>query len=210
MGTNYYGRIIPTKEQKENLCNLVMQDNFHSIWEEVKRLYGSPELDYVTDSYIGGEIHLGKRSGGWKFLWNPNIYKIRQGHTIPEEISKGVTRYHWVEDPYTVFKYYDLTRESIKVFIDREDVEIWDEYNEKQDKEEFWNMALDWTTWNGKEAWDGKSYELYEKEKNPNRRCYDYRTEYCDFLIEQGFNVEWPYTDFYSDNLRFATNTEFC
>lgn len=164
-------------------------------------MYGS----FSIFDHVGGNIHLGKRSGGWKFLWNPNVYEKRNGHLEGN---------HWVVDPTTAIKIYELNKKSIKAFIDRPDVEVWNEYNEKQDKKEFWDMALDWTTWQEadgtiKEAWDGRSYELYEQSLNHYNKFVGYPTEYTKFLANQGYNVEWPFTDFYSDGLRFATSTEF-
>ena len=46
-----------------------------------------------------GEIHLGKRSGGWKFLFNPNYER-----------------------------YYPLTKEGLMNFLKRDDVIIYTEY----------------------------------------------------------------------------------
>lgn len=216
MGTNYFARIIPTKKRKKELCNLINNSmDFNKIQEEISNTYGS--IQYSSDMKEGnyGEVHLGKRSAGWKFLWNPNIYEIRNGHTVPEEIEPGVTRFNWVDDPLTSEYIYPLTKKGIKEFIDRADIEVWNEYGEKQDKEEFFNMAVNWITWTDhntgkeKEAWDGKSYELWEQEQNPSRKNLNYRTEYCDFLTDLGYNIEWPYTDFYSDGLRFSTNTSF-
>lgn len=207
MGTNFYARRIPDKKKRQDLCRLIELNDWRKINEEVSNTYGSFTVSCGEPS--GGEIHLGKRSGGWKFLWNPNIYEIRNGHTEWEEIEPGHSTGHWVEEPSTAYKVYDLTKESIKKFIDSEDIEIYDEYGDKQDKKEFWEMAINWIDWKGKEAWDGKTYELWERENNPKHRVYSYRTQYCDFLINQGYDVQWPYTDFYSDGLRFATNTEF-
>ena len=208
MGTNYYARIIPTKERKEKIKQAIDNNDFDEIKHLVNITYSSTEYDYNGEGYCGGEIHLGKRSGGWKFLWNPNWYKILQGHTEWEEFPGGRSG-HWVDDGYDVFKYYDLTKESIKQFIDREDVEIWNEYNEKQDKEKFWEMALNWGYDKNDEGWDGESYEEWEKKQNPNRKTYDHHTEYSKFIEECGFKVNKYGTDFYSDGLRFATCTDF-
>ena len=208
MGTNYFARIIPTKERKDKIKQAIDNNDFDEIRYLVNTTYSSPEYDYNGEGYVGGEIHLGKRSGGWKFLWNPNWYKLLKGHTEWEEFEGGRSG-HWVDDGYDVFKYYDLTKKSIKEFIDREDVEIWDEYGEKQDKEEFWQMAVDWGYDKDDEGWDGETYEEWEKEQNPNRKTYDYHTEYSKFIEECGFKLNMYGTDFYSDGLRFATCTDF-
>lgn len=209
MGTNYHARIIPTAKRKEEIKKSIDNNDFNEIQSLVSKTYSSPQYYFEENTYLGGEIHLGKRSSGWKFLWNPNWYKIMKGHTEWIDNGDGSKSGHWVNDGYNVFKYYDLTKESIKAFIDREDVEIYNEYNEKQDKEEFWQMALNWGYEKDDKGWDGESYEEWEKTQNPNHRIYDYRTDYTRFLEECGFKMCKYYTDFYSDGLRFATTTEF-
>lgn len=210
MGTNFYARIIPTKERKEKIKEAIDNNDFDEIKSLVNRTYSSPQYYYEENGFVGGEIHLGKRSGGWKFLWNPNWYKLIKGHSEATDVAPNAKRYHWVEDGFDVFKYYDLTKESIKQFIDREDIEIYDEYGDKQDKEEFWNMALNWGYDKDNEGWDGDTYEEWEKKQNPTR--YEpryYETDYSKFLKDCGFNLNKYNTDFYSDGIRFATCTEF-
>lgn len=200
MGTNYFAHIIPSMEKKKKLTELIINStNFREIMDLTSEMFG-----YFDEySHTGGIIHLGKRSGGWKFLWDPNIYRIRNGHTEPVEVEPGHIKHNWVKDPDTSFMLYPLTKEGIKNFIDREDIEIYDEYRRLQNKEEFFKMALDWIDWNGKEAWDGESYE----KEHPSK--FNYHTEYCDFLSSLGYNIKWPWTDFYNDGLRFSTSTNF-
>lgn len=214
MGTNYYARIIPTKKRREELAELIGSSNdFNKIKDEIDKTFGTISYDDEVETYTGGVVHIGKRSGGWKFLWNPNQYKIYRGH-IEHYKDNGIEKTKYVEDPYEVFKLYDLTKESIKKFIDREDVLIYDEYGELQeDKEEFFNMAVNWVTWktpDGEEteAWDGVLYAKWQKENGEHYRKYT-KTEYCTFLEELGYTMTEEYTDFFSDGLRFATNTCF-
>ena len=94
MGTNYYARIIPSKERKEHLKQLIDENKFDEIQEEVNLMYGSD-----TQYSNGAVIHLGKRSAGWKFLFNPNFEK-----------------------------YYPLTKEGLMNFLKRDDVIIYSEY----------------------------------------------------------------------------------
>ena len=214
MGTNFYARIIPTKKRKDELKQLIDTDNFSEIETEISKTYGRFSVDY-SGELSGGEVHIGKRSAGWKFLWNPNIYIVRHGHCEWEEVEPGHKVSHWIEDPDTYYYLYPLTKEGIKKFIDREDVRIFDEYGEEQDKEEFFEMAVNWTTWKDKdgqvsEAWDGKSYEEWEKKNNPNRRIYKCSGEYVDMLIKEGYEPNnLSLSDFYSDGLRFATTNDF-
>ena len=145
MGTNYYARILPTKERKEKLKKLIDEDKFHDVEEQFRELYED------------AEIHLGKRSAGWKFLFNPNYER-----------------------------YYSLTKEGLMNFLKRDDVIIYSEYfsfkeNVKYSKyeytddpdsckeeylwtaEQFMDMATNWG-YNNPEAWDGESYEKYAKQ----------------------------------------------
>lgn len=212
MGSNYYARIIPTRERKEKIKQAIDNNDFDEIMSLVSMTYSTTNYYYGENggSFAGGEIHLGKRSGGWKFLWNPNWYKDLKGHAERTFDEKGNSSYTWVNDGFDVFKYYDLTKKSLKEFIDREDVVIYDEYGEKQDKEEFWNMALNWGYNEDDKGWDGESYEQWEMEQNPNYKPRDYANEYSRFIEECGFKVCKYHTDFYSDGLRFATSTDFC
>ena len=203
MGTNFMARVIPTKERKESLKKLIDGDNFHDIREQVIQMYDSFKPLNMEDE-IQGEIHLGKRSAGWRFLWNPNIYMIRQGHTEWTEHEGGRSG-HWVQEPSTAYYVYPLTRKGIKAFIDREDIEIYDEYGDKQDKEEFWKEALGWSAWNGHEAWDADSYD----KEHPNEKHFSWENEYTDFLESLGYKLSKYKSDFYSDGLRFSTTTDF-
>lgn len=206
MGTNYYARIIPTRERKKQIKKAIDKNDFDEIKHLVNITYSSPEYDY-EEGYTGGEIHLGKRSGGWKFLWNPNWYKIIKGHTEWEEFPGGKSG-HWVNDGYDVFKYYDLTKKSIKKFIFRKDIQIYDEYGEKQDKRKFWKMALHWGYDKDDIGYDGDAYEKSKNQLDKETRSIHYN-EYCKFLESCGLKMSISCTDFYSDGLRFATSTDF-
>lgn len=213
MGTNFYARIIPTKERKKELHDAIDENNISRVQTLVHEMYDSIYMDYGNDEIKGGCIHLGKRSGGWKFLWNPNIFQVRNGHTEYTDNGDGSRTGHWIKEPDTAKYVYPLTKEGIKAFIDQEDVEIYDEYGELQDKEEFWNMALNWTTWKDHktnqvvEAWDSDSYN---KEYPSVMSRFSCKNEYTDFLENLGYKLSKYKSDFYSDGLRFATNTDFC
>jgi hypothetical protein len=196
MGTNYYARIIPTKERKEQIKKAIDADDFSTIRNLVAETYNG-ERPYSMKDVMNGEIHLGKRSGGWKFLWDPNVYVIRNGHL---EDSSGGRK--WVYDSNTAYYLYPLTKEGVKAFIGREDVVIYDEYGDKQDKEEFFQMALDWYK---KDGYDGDSYV----KAHPNERKLICSTELTDLLEQEGYKLSKFKHDFYSDGLRFSTSTDF-
>lgn len=202
MGTNYYCYKIPTHKKKEEICNLVMNDEWDKATDEIYNIQGAFKIE--DGKPFGGQIHLGKASGGWKFLWNPNIWIIRNGHLEIKKDSENSTSYEYIEDPDTYHYIYPLSKEGIWNFINQLDVEIRDEYGEILDKEEFFEMAINWTTWRGKEAADAESYH----KEHPNERFYNIDTEYKRALKAEGFDVT-EYSDFYSDGLRFATYNEF-
>jgi len=85
MGTNFYR--IPSVKDMEDKKNL-LQTRVRQIEVTPKSIFrkfsidqNSNTLEYVTpwDEFIDGlEIHLGKRSMGWKFCWNFHDNKYYQ------------------------------------------------------------------------------------------------------------------------------------
>ena len=57
MGTNFYGKKIPTKKQLEEIADTVLQGKLEIVKEMLE--------DFET-------IHIGKSSGGWRFLFDHN------------------------------------------------------------------------------------------------------------------------------------------
>ena len=192
MGTNYYARIIPSKERKEHLKKLIDEDKFDEIQDEVSQMYGSD-----TEYNNGAEIHLGKRSAGWKFLFNPNFEK-----------------------------YYPLTKEGLMNFLKRDDVIIYSEYFDSDNgkyeytddpddvnkdgeylwtAEQFMDMALNW---NKNDGLTGKEYEEGEHAKNYNLSSYKrYGDEREKYWIDKGYEPE--YFNFFNDGMRWSTCCEF-
>lgn len=85
MGTNYYARILPSKGRKNEIKKAIDNNDFNKIKNLIDETYGRPHIDFDDDNnYHGGEIHLGKRSSGWKFLWNPNWVQ-----TIKRSFGRG-------------------------------------------------------------------------------------------------------------------------
>lgn len=205
MGTNYYAHILPSKQRKMKLHHAIDLNDFDLIQKLVDEMYGSIEKEWDSQELIGGRVHLGKGSYGWKFLWNPNIYVIRHGHL---EDKNGQRK--WVEEPNTGKYIYPLTKQGLHDFIFREDVLVYDEYHELQDKEEFWQMALSWGYDKDSEGWDAASYEAYEMQKDKKYRSYPVTGELTDFLNSEGYEfTSWTNSDFYSDGLRFAGYVNF-
>lgn len=206
MGCNYYARLIPTNKRKDELKRLIDSDDWYSIKEEVQKTFSKFE-PYTMDEPLEGYIHLCKHSAGWKTLWNPNIYQIRNGHSEFYDNPDGSRGCRFIEEPDTARYIYPLTKKGIKALIDREDIEIYDEYGEKQDKEEFWKDSLTRDKgWRGEKPWDGAAYE----KEHSMERHYSCRNNYTIFLESLGYKpTSSTWSDFYSDGLRFASTTDF-
>lgn len=212
MGTNYYARIIPKKEDKQKLLNAIENNQFDVVMRETKRLYGFvSEYDDRERENVTGEIHLGKRSSGWKFLWNPNVKRIVKGR-INENAA-------W-EKNNLLFEYdyvYPLTRQGISDFLHRDDVIIISEYydDELDDNvnrmgedlltaDEFLKMAFEWGQ---KDGWDSNGYKQYQIDNG--EVYYDWSDNERNQVWEDlGYKVNNG-SDFYSDGLRFSTSIEF-
>jgi hypothetical protein len=192
MGTNFYARIIPKEEDKQKLIDAINNNQYDIIEDLASELYGKRN-DY---SGVGNEIHLGKRSSGWKFLWNPNIIKVWDSEACDYA-------YNYV---------YPLTKEGISNFVMREDVIITDEYGEQQDPKEFLEMAF---SWGEPDGYTGKTYEKSHKGESGYKNYYwsekyqrSMHSEKDEMWFDLGYIVE--YYDFESDGLRFATSVNFC
>ena len=198
MGTNYYARIIPSVESKTKLQQAIESNDFKTVIDLVNKMYSRLHLN--DDELVGGEVHLGKRSGGWKFLWNPNVYVTR-------EIYKDNDTGEYRLGKYVGKFLYEVSKEGIKEFIDRDDVVIYDEYGKIQNKDEFFEMAINWVTWKDREAWDSKTY--YEDHPS-DYDGYVYRNDLTKFLDQEFIDyISDSHTDFYNDGLRFSTSTDF-
>lgn len=179
MSTNFYARVIPTADEKQELIDAINNDDAKLVEELSQALYGT------RDEYNQGKrIHLGQRACGWKFLWNPNVIQIWDSEAC---------NYKW---DYI----YPLTKEGITNFVSRDDVVITDEYGEVLSAEEFLDMAFNWCL----DGIDSKEYHT-----NPKYDASSYYRNYeeCQKWRELGYEVE--YYDFYSDGLRFSTSTSF-
>lgn len=180
MSTNFYARIIPTESEKQELIDAINNDDINRVEELTQALYGT-RMDYNGS---GKRIHLGKRSCGWKFMWNSNVIRIW---------DPIACAYQW---DYL----YPLTKEGITKFVMREDVVITDEYGEVMNGDEFLDMAFNWCV-NGL---DSKEYQTNPKYDAPHYYCnHDEKQKWRDL----GYDAE--YYDFYSDGLLFSTSVDF-
>lgn len=104
MGTNVYGVIKDVKEPYSKIEELAKKHDLEGIIEYIEQ---------YKDEVECSRIHIGKRSGGWKFLFNAH---------------------NWM--------YYDHTKESIMKFL-RSCKRIENEYGEILTPEEFWEEYVE-------------------------------------------------------------------
>lgn len=198
MGTNFYARIIPKEDEKNELINKIVNNQFDEIVDLASELYG--ERNQYTRK--GNLIHLGKRSCGWKFLWNPNVIRYSDWYLDDNKEYVYVYKYDYI---------YPLNKQGITEFVTREDVIITDEYGEQQDPKEFLEMAF---SWGEPDGYTGKTYEESHKEDSCYRNYYwsdkyqrRMHTKDDEMWFDLGYIVE--YYDFEADGLRFSTSINF-
>lgn len=176
MGTNFYARIMPLDIDKNLLIEAINSNDFNTI----TNLYNSMYSHRDDTNRFGAVIHLGKRSSGWKFLWNPNVIKYY-------DCDSNTYKYDYA---------YPLTKDGISRFLHRKNVIIYDDLGTVFSADSFLNMALNWCP-------NGYDSIKYENRVNNLKNVY-HSTE---MWSELGYVV--GYYDFYSDGLLFSTSTIF-
>lgn len=96
MGTNYYLRPKVSSETKNKIKELVDLDKF----EEIKDILSQHE-----------DIHIGKQSGGWKFLWDVHYFNYFEPskEAIIEWLKTGII-FDEYGDKYTLEEFFDNIR----------------------------------------------------------------------------------------------------
>lgn len=115
MGTNFYCKKLDKKHRKEFF------DDLNELSQYITYNIDNIELDLVekvkefieSNSDLEEEIHLGKRSYGWQFLWD-----------------------------YHDGKYFNSNLDSIKEFLSQDDIIIYDEYGNFYEVEQLFNDEL--------------------------------------------------------------------
>lgn len=161
MGTNFYARHIVTESEYEEMQKALTDrqlDKLEKLIRDAKRQY-----------------HIGKRSGGWQFLFCPHV-KLRRGFGNSGEVVSP----------------WENTLVSLKEYLSRPDVEIYDEYGRKFTPDEFWNEEVGKSLYNDPEKYiNGEQYY----KKYPNQRSGIFMED-TEFTTEEG--------------LRFSTDEDFC
>ena len=115
MGTNFYCRKIDRKYRK------MFSKDLSALNEYILLNINNPKINLLEEvnKFISDycdfekEIHLGKRSYGWQFLW---------------EYHNG--------------KYFNPNLDSIKEFLSQDDIIIYDEYENFYEVEQLFNDEL--------------------------------------------------------------------
>lgn len=96
MGTNYYLRPKVSSETKNKIKELVDLDKF----EEIKD---------IVEEYQ--DIHIGKQSAGWKFLWDVHYFNYFEPskEAIIEWLKTGII-FDEYNNKYTVEEFFDNIR----------------------------------------------------------------------------------------------------
>ena len=120
MGTNFYGRIIPTEEDKNHAARLALDGEFD-------------RLKQMMDEHQ--PVHIGKQSAGWRFCWHrgfhPDAARFR---TNPLGMMRSkLSRYRITDEygqEYTTSEFFDrisptVGKASIKTGVDEIVDGVW-------------------------------------------------------------------------------------
>ena len=211
MGTNFYA-ILPVKKKTTNK----LRELADKLEDTSQKVNVENELYEIGEELKDHEVHLGKRSCGWAFLWDANN-----------------------------LKYYEPTLASIKKFIDDNHAKIQDEYGEKFTWDEFINdeignslhpstepitttdglkelhMDIDRINYIDNEYFSKNLpyyhyctsktyYEMYPNERRWYDRYYDYDKRLRQYAKDG--EIDGNYSDFITNSdggLRFALFTDF-
>ena len=100
MGTNFYVRQKATRQQKIEMEDCISKDD----WNTLQKL-------------IPEEVHIGKRSAGWKFLWNANNFEYFKPNkeSLIEFLKSGQ-----IYDEYGKnFTFDQFWNDELKGFLDK-------------------------------------------------------------------------------------------
>lgn len=217
MGTNFYGRVIPTKSRKEEIKKCIDENDFGKISELYNEMYSSSDEYTMNPKDIYGIYHLGKRCGGWKFLLDANLYR----------------KYVEEKDKVIMLPRFVLTKQGLLDFLKSNNMIVVDEYNlySKYDLEDAYNpnndpeksglynpgQFLDMVDklMNNKDLVDSKTYNeknnklgsLYHEDYRSYKSVVDDLKENLPYLKD---TIQYDgYSDFYNDGLRWSCFSNF-
>lgn len=132
MGTNYYWRPLVTEEEREKILEKVK--NSKTIQEIKDFIY----YDLLNERK--GEIHIGKSSYGWQFLFNLGIRNYTHGQSLKkEDIDK------WFRSGIIFDEYGDeISVDDFWALVDyKKDDMDYNEYDKKYPEESHYCRGCD-------------------------------------------------------------------
>ena len=209
MGTNFYA-VLPVKSRTSNRLRKLADK-----LDEGKIVDWVDELYEIRMELKKTEIHLGKRSYGWAFLWDHN--HLRYYKPTLESIEKFIKDNNArIMDEYgRMFTWEQFINDEIEKSLYptkaiRTKEELEELFNTIERTDEFYKYILDNFISKGLPYYlycTAKTYhEMHPNEPNTGYKHYDQKIiEYAkDGIIDDN------YSDFITkDNLRFALFTDF-
>lgn len=219
MSTNYYLRILPSKNKVKSLKTAIDCNNFKRIQDLASQMYEQVNTYEVEDIEKGqfGLVHLGQRAGGWRFLWNPNTYcKVRldtDSGKFEWELIKlynlskeGIYKYlksfgkraYIVDDEhkYSPPMLFNIPKDEAERVKDKKYLDIYNELG-YWSVEGFMQMALDWC----------KNKDYTNQYGEPCH--YAARNHWNDLMEKEYPDYIFTHQDYWINGLRFANTTEF-
>ena len=132
MGTNYYWRPLVTEEEREKILEKVK--NSKTIQEIKDFIY------YDLSNGEKSEIHIGKSSHGWQFLFNLGIRNYTHGQSLKkEDIDK------WFRSGVIFDEYGDeISADDFWALVDyKKDDMDYDEYDKTYPEEAHYCRGYD-------------------------------------------------------------------
>lgn len=190
MGTNFYAK------------RKVSDDTLQMIKKSVDMMFNAPsnqvclmDIEHVKvlceNALEASDIHLGKRSSGWQFLWDHNDGK-----------------------------FYGLSLKDIHRFVKEECGNVvYNEYGDVYSWEDFINKEIGYCLYQGEKYWNGEAYNRWVLSDDVNdfnntesmkRMAREYLNEPKKLILIGGEEYESYCHDFTTkDGLRFASSTDF-
>lgn len=100
MGTNFYLRKKLSQEQRKEIDKAFDEEDFNKVRELLPK-----------------DIHIGKRSGGWKFLWDAHYFKYFE--PTKDALMKWLQSGKILDEYGDEFTFDEFINEEIKGFIDK-------------------------------------------------------------------------------------------
>lgn len=139
MGTNFYARRLPTNLQTEEIIERVL--DFAS-----GKMHSSDFLQGIENIE---EVHLGKRSCGWQFLWQTSCHYFACLSSIMEYLSSpGVIIYNEYGDTFTLKQFIE-EEVGESLYNDPENYINGSQYHKKHPNEPFYRPGAEWTSEDG-------------------------------------------------------------